>query len=153
MKHKIIILSSLILLCSCTGNTTSSVFSLRNYNDYEECFITTEQIFSQNEKEYYIYFFSMYCNACYGLKQTVFDYLDNGHSLYFVDCSSQDIYQFVQDGKDMSYDEIKNNNFHAITVQTIAISSIPCLLEVKEHKVENTWIGFQECSEILKETT
>lgn len=153
MKRCFLIFCGLMLLNSCVSDNLSNTFSLRSYNDYEEYFIETEQIFNQEENDYLIYFFSMYCNACYDLKQKIFDYIDNKHPLYFVDCSKQDIYRFVKDGTNIPDEVIKNSNFHATSVQAITISSIPCLLKVKEHKVENTWIGFQECNEILKETT
>ena len=145
-----------IILASCDGSNIDdevqnnddkeSSEAIRNYETYKAQFTNINETFKQKESEYYIYFFSYYCEECGGLKDTVFDYIDSKKlNLYFVSCDEFKIYDFVQDGIEFSKDEIREKNLNQTELSKVYISYIPCLIKIQDGKIVNTTIGYSEC--------
>ena len=135
MKKSLILLSCL-LLTGCQGDnkpedktTTEPVLDYYSISDHK---INWVDIFSQNEKEYLVYFYSEYCGHCKSIKEDVLSYyFSTDRTFYFIDTVEQKAV-FKSDRDSI----IGMNN-----VEDFYILGTPFLTEIKDKAVSNYYAG------------
>ena len=128
MKKTICIVIPLLLLLGCNQKSNAQV--THNYHETKSSLIPWSDIFSQEEEDYLVYFYSELCGHCNEIKQTVISfYLKELIDMYFV-CT--DIEAVFGNKKDMT--GVDN-------VDDFYICGTPFLARIEEHQVSEYYVG------------
>lgn len=132
-KLKLIIFS-ILLLTSCNNETPI----YHNYHETKNSLISWHDIFTQEENNYLVYFYSERCGHCNEIKQDVISfYLEDIYPMYFV-CTDIEVVL----GPKNSLVGIDNiNDFY--------IFGTPFLLNLVDHKVDSYYGGASEVKEYI----
>ncbi len=128
---KIINLVILTLLTSC--HIEESVSITRNES---EIYVQFESVFDYNTG--YFYFYMDGCASCDSLKNHIVTYALNNDNFYLVIPSNK-----------FNYGYDRSINIGVTNYQDIVITGFPTLLEIKNHKVSNNYVGVNEISNLL----
>lgn len=128
---KIINLVILTLLTSC--HIEESVSITRNES---EIYVQFESVFDYNTG--YFYFYMDGCASCDSLKNHIVTYALNNDDFYLVIPSNK-----------FNYGYDRSINIGVTNYQDIVITGFPTLLEIKNHKVSNNYVGINEISNLL----
>ena len=128
---KIINLVVLTLLTSC--HIEESVSITRNES---EIYVQFENVFDYNTG--YFYFYMDGCTSCDSLKNHIVTYALNNDGFYLVIPSNK-----------FNYGYDRSINIGVTNYQDIVITGFPTLLEIKNHKVSNNYVGVNEISNLL----
>ena len=139
MKPLLLCFSLLLSGCVPTSNIELVIY---DYEDVSDARIKWSDIFSQEEDQYSVYFYSVTCGHCAEIKQNVLSY-------YFLDIETM---YFVQTDEE--------TKFGAVVVLT-GISDIdlfhifgtPFLVNIKEHSVSSYCGGVNSILKYIDENT
>ena len=125
----------------CNSNDKENSLSL-DYEYFEERFIKWNELFEQKDEDYFTYIFSYTCGHCYEIKDDVLAFAYSNNNFYFV--------EFDKDIKviDSSTIVIGKDN-----VDEIGIVGTPTLFLIRDHKIENDFIGSKQILEAIKNNT
>lgn len=145
MKYRLFIvpLALLTMLSACSSTTSNS--SKSAYSEYQivnEKQIKWENILSQSEEEYVVFFYSETCSHCHEMMNEIISFAtDNIEPTYFLDVAKNEIViQKVEEIK-IGIDDI--NEF--------GILGTPTLVEIKEGKVAANIGGLDPCLSFMNE--
>lgn len=132
-----------VMLTSCFSNgptstktssksiPTSSVAEA-SYDDVKDKTIYWSNIFSINEDDYYVYFFSKTCSHCQSLKDFVIKKALEKGNIYFVESSDQDVFL-----KDVS------STIGLTNIEGFGILGHPSLVEIIDKTIVKNIAGTQ----------
>ena len=94
-----------------------------NYDEIEHLTIEYENIFKQEEKQYFVYFYSLSCRHCYELKNDIIGYaLCNKVRTYFVlECDK------------IKYGYDTNLTIGSDNIELLFIKGYPTLIEINDY--------------------
>ena len=130
--HKLIsLVLPLMLLVGCTPN--KSIEEKHNYHEIKDRLIAWNDIFIQEEEEYYVYFYSERCGHCNDIKQNIINfYYKDVVYMYFV-CTDIDSVT----GPRSDIKGIDN-------IDDFYIFGTPFLTQLSSHKINDYYVGVSE---------
>ena len=129
-KNIFLILPALIALTGCDKLPNMSLAKVTDEtyqtieHDYKEITskkIDWDEMFSQPQNEYKIYFYSLTCGHCKNLKNTVIEFALQNDNFFFIEASEKVVIQ-----KDVS------NTTGAVSVSGMAIQGYPSLVKIEQ---------------------
>ena len=130
----------LLLLTSCSTSENSSIHKYE-YSDVEDKKISYLDVFRQEEKRYYLYYYQETCYHCHGIKSKVISFsLTSEEPFYFVEVTKD--YGFLSRTKE---DTIGTND----PMKAFALMT-PQLSLVEQGCIVNTYIGPEEILNLIE---
>ena len=140
MGRKIVFLISLLILGSCSTNTSSFIHKYE-YSDIENKKVSYLDVFSCSNKRHYIYYYQVDCYHCHGIKSKIISFaLYSEEDVYFIEVKED--YGFTSHTKEETIGT--NNPLAAFALMT------PQLSLVEKGRVKETYIGVDEILNIIE---
>lgn len=130
---KFSIFVSTLALTSCFNsaiNSSDEQLTILDYDSVRSSFIELEDVFSQKEDEYYVYFFSRNCSHCNSVKEFMIDKIIDRKGIFLVEANDK-IHLTSDDGGIIGCN----------CIDCFAIVGYPTLVKIINHVVEKTFIG------------
>lgn len=138
VKMKKIFLLNLVLLTSCSNISEEDIRI--TYLDYpEELMISWGQSLIQEEKDYYLYYYSNNCGHCLEFKEEF---------LFSLSCFLYTMY-LVNTEEYVVFDKNESDLIGISDIDKLFIPGTPTVLEIINHKVANYFIGTNEISILM----
>lgn len=133
---KKLILLSMTLLTSCSAGVVEEVPTVivpeYDYSITKDDQIKWNDLFSQKEERYLVYFYSEYCGYCKSIKQEVLSYyLLNKEKMYFLDAIKEDAV----------FKSPANDIIGLTSIDNFHIAGTPMIVEFIELTVTNLYVG------------
>ncbi len=140
MRAKLRILSTFLLLVSCSNASTSFIHKYE-YSDIQDKMINYLDVFKQTEEKYYLYYFQLECYHCHGIKSKVISYaLKNVTPFYFVQIDED--YGFLSHSKEETIGT--NDPLKSFALMTPQLSLVECGYIIE------TYLGDKEILNVIE---
>lgn len=146
MKRYIpILLLAVTTLGGCSNIITSSDIEREpHYNEVEDLHIEWNDMFDQNEDQYYVYVYAIACTACSMLREGIVNFSRNsGNNFYFV-YPSDDI-DYVDD------EETAETSLGATSIADVHIYTTPTLIKITDGAVTYYSRDYYEIKSLIEE--
>lgn len=142
---RVLLLGILLTMSSCSDKVDwfdKSFFGGENN-------INAEDFFNCEGSEYYIYYYSLYCNLCTQMRSDIVSFMENcgeiTYTLSAQNLSEDDFDKFKQiSNKNFNKDDIKQMNNEMIgkdNINEIYLIGTPMLFIITEHRVSEVYSG------------
>ena len=131
MKKLLMLLFTLPLI-GCTKRTgVTSEMIVYDYSDVSDKAIEWKQLFDIEKELYFVYIYSLTCPHCKEIKQDVLNgSINDGWDIYYIEYNSE-----------IPIGERKEQYIGVSNYEDMAIIGVPTLLEIKEHTLNEMYIG------------
>ena len=145
VTKSILFLGALFSVCSCGKKENTwfdNTFHEGKYN------INSSQFFSAQEGDYYIYYYSLYCNLCTQMRNDILTFMDNVENQVYIlgaqNLTEEEIASFKEVKKNFTKDDIALMNEEMIgksDIKDIYLIGTPMIFKVSEHKISEVYSG------------
>lgn len=129
MKHFFALLFiPLLTLSQCGDNNTTSAHREPHYEEVEDLHIEWDDLFSQNNDKYYVYFYGIGCGYCSALREDMTSLARSGKETIYFMYPSDDV-QFTDNLS------IAVNSLGATSIEDVYLYSTPTLMKIKNKTI------------------
>ena len=109
-----------------------------DYNSCSNKVITYQELFNQNQDDYYVYIFSYNCGHCEDFKEEILPIIYNHRNMYLLEYS-----------KDIKITSNVDETIGASSIEDVYILGTPTLLEIKDGILMTNVAGKTEIRKIV----
>ena len=109
-----------------------------DYDSLSNKMISYQELFNQNQEDYYVYIFSYSCGHCEGFKEEILPIIYNNRNMYLLEYS-----------KDIKVSSYVDDTIGASSIDDVYILGTPTLLEIKDGILVTNVAGKTEIRKIV----
>ncbi len=131
MKKLLNLVLPFLILTGCNNSNTAK--PNHNYHETKECLISWCDVFTQEEDDYLVYFYSERCGYCNDIKQSIISfYLEEKAEMYFVCTDIEAVFG-------------QSTNLTGVdSIDEFYIFGTPFLIRLLDHRIESYYVGSKQ---------